>query len=138
MAGTYLPLAALHLTTAVAILAAISAVPVTAAADKYSGRMVIIRAPGARVVSAGGALNKWQQRRRPVEDEVAPEFGGGLLGAGEGRRISYSAGALDKDRPVCLHHNCAVPGKPYTQDHCTYQNHCAQSPTAEPARTKHA
>ena len=45
--------------------------------------MVIIRAPGARVldVSAGGALNKWQQQlRRLVEDEVAPEFGG-LLGA---------------------------------------------------------
>ena len=65
---------------------ATSTVPVAAAAsaaDKYSGRMVIIRAPGARVVdvSAGGVLNKWQQqRRRLVEDEVAPEFGG-LLGA---------------------------------------------------------
>jgi hypothetical protein len=56
MAGTYLPLAALLLATAVAILAATFAVPVVAAAaaDKYSGRMVIIHAPGSsRVVSAG-------------------------------------------------------------------------------------
>ena len=129
MAGSYLPLASALLATAiVAILAATSAFPVAAAAsaaDKYSGRMVIIRAPGARVldVSAGGALNKWQQQqRRLVEDEVAPEFGG-LLGAGNGGSISD--GALNKDGQVCLPSGqCTKPGGSYTRG-CTYGKKCA-------------
>jgi len=127
MAGTYLPVAAFLLATAVvAILAATSAVPVAAAAaHKYNGRMVIIRAPGARVLdvddSTGGALNRWQQRRRLVEDEVAPEFVG-LLGAGNGGQVSYNA--ENKDRPVCLPDgSCAARGGSYTRP-CTYKDHC--------------
>jgi hypothetical protein len=127
MAGSYLPLA----TAVVAILVATSAVPVATAAaataDKYSGRMVIIRAPGARVldVSAGSALNKWQQRRRRlVEDEVAPEFGGLQLGAGNGGS-SVSNDALNKDGQVCLPSGqCTKPGGPYTRG-CTYGEKCA-------------
>ncbi|KXG23764.1 uncharacterized protein LOC110429870 [Sorghum bicolor] len=131
MGGTYLPLAALVLATAVTLLVATSAVPVAAAAANnnkyYSGRMVIIRAPGATtvVVSAGGALNKWrrqqQRRRRLVEDEVAPEFVG-LLGAGNGGQVSYNA--ENKDRPVCLPDgSCAARGGSYTRP-CTYKDHC--------------
>ncbi|CAD6269742.1 unnamed protein product [Miscanthus lutarioriparius] len=141
MAGTYLPLAALLLATAVAILAATSAVPVVAAAaaDKYSGRMVIIHAPGSsRVVSAGGALNKWQQQRRLVEDEVAPEFGS-LLGAGNGGG-HVSTDALNPNRPLCLPHaQCAAhgPGGSNTRP-CTYIEHCAHTPTvAGHARAVH-
>jgi hypothetical protein len=90
--------------------------------------MVIIHAPGSsRVVSASGALNKWQQQRRLVEDEVAPEFGG-LLGAGNGGYISSNA--ENKDRPVCLPDgSCAARGGPYTRP-CTYKDHCAHTPTA--------
>ena len=137
MAGSYLPLASALLATAiVAILAATSAFPVAAAAsaaDKYSGRMVIIRAPGARVldVSAGGALNKWQQQqRRLVEDEVAPEFGG-LLGAGNGGG-HVSNDALNPDKGVCLPHaQCAArrPGGSNTRP-CTFKNYCPHTPTA--------
>ncbi|CAD6267361.1 unnamed protein product [Miscanthus lutarioriparius] len=92
--------------------------------------MVIIRAPGARVldVSAGGALNKWQQQqRRLVEDEVAPEFGG-LLGTGNGGSISD--GALNKDRQNCLPSGqCTKPGGSYTRG-CTFKDHCPHTPTA--------
>jgi hypothetical protein len=134
MAGTYLPLAALLLATAVAILAATSAVPVVAAAaaaDKYSGRMVIIHAPGSsRVVSAGGALiNKWQQQRRLVEDEVAPEFGS-LLGAGNGG-VHVTTAALNPDSPFCQPHaQCAALGHGSSTRSCTYWEHCPHTPTA--------
>ena len=138
MAGTYLPVAAFLLATAVvAILAATSAVPVAAAAaHKYNGRMVIIRAPGARVLdvddSTGGALNRWQQRRRLVEDEVAPELGG-LLGAGDGPGISY--GAFDPNRPVCLH-GCAQPGQHYTRP-CAASHYCPNTGPPRHARAVH-
>ncbi|XP_066383589.1 uncharacterized protein [Miscanthus floridulus] len=138
MAGTYLHLAALLIATAVAIIAATSAVPVVAAAppaaaDKYSGRMVIIHAPGSsRVVTAGGVLNKWrqQQQRRLVEDEVAPEFGG-LLGAGNGGG-HISNDALKPGRGICLPHaQCAArgPGGSNTRP-CTFKDYCPHTPTA--------
>ncbi|PWZ34404.1 hypothetical protein Zm00014a_026037 [Zea mays] len=125
MAAGYLPLAAAAVTL---LVVATSAIPVAAA--KFSGRnrMVIIRAPGARVVSPGGALNnKWQQWRRLVEDDVAPEFGGGggqLVGGADGNSLG-----LVNDRPVCLHNGCAQPGQRYTPGHCTYKNGCPHTPT---------
>ncbi|XP_066383586.1 uncharacterized protein [Miscanthus floridulus] len=135
MAGTCLPLAALLLATAVTLLVATSAVSVAAAADKYSGRMIIIRAPGASVPDvSGGALNKWQQRRM-VEDEVAPDLGGLLAGAGDPRGISY--GALDPNKPVCLHGNCAAQGRPITGRPCASLYGCPHTPTAAHARAVH-
>jgi hypothetical protein len=119
MAASSLPLAVVFLVLVLVLVA--SAVPATAG-GKYSGaRMVIIRGPGTRVVGAAGAQSNY---RRLVEDEVAPELGGGLLlGAGEGG-IGY--GALDKDRPGCQSGNqCAAkgPGGSYTRG-CTYESQC--------------
>ena len=106
------PLAALLLAAAVTVLLAASASP--AAADKHiigggGGRMVIVRAPGT---------SRWQ--RRLVEDEVAPEFGSGLLLGADQGHISYDT--LNKDAAACGD-NCAGKGKPYTRP-CTYQGQC--------------
>ncbi|RCV18733.1 hypothetical protein SEVIR_3G340200v4 [Setaria viridis] len=116
------PLAVLLL-LATALLLAASAGP--AAADKHGGgRMaIVIRAPGTRVAAAGSLdrSSKWHGRR--LEDEVAPEFGGGgllaALGAGQGQ-ISYEA--LEKDRAACGD-RCAGKGAPYTRP-CTYREQC--------------
>ncbi|CAD6269741.1 unnamed protein product [Miscanthus lutarioriparius] len=126
MAASSLSLAVLLVLVLVA-----SDVPATAGGGEYSGpRMVIIRRP-ATTTRAGGAAgarsNKWRQHYRRLEDEVAPELGGMLLGAGEGG-IGY--GALDKDRPGCQSGNqCAAkgPGGSYTRG-CTYESQCPHTP----------
>jgi hypothetical protein len=110
---------------AVLIFLLASAVPATAGGEYSGTRMVIIRGPGTRIVGAAGAqtTNNWRQHHRRLEDEVAPELGGLLLGAGEGD-IGY--GALDKDRPGCQSGNqCAAKGGggSYTRP-CTYKNEC--------------
>ena len=106
------PLAALLLAAAVTVQLAASASP--AAADKHiiggGGRMVIVRAPA-------GTSSRWQRR---LEDEVAPEFGGLLLGADQGH-ISYDT--LNKGRAACGDSCAAKGGKPYTRP-CTYQEQC--------------
>ena len=99
---------------AAAVLLAASASP-AAADDKHvigggGGRMVIVRAPA-------GTSSRWQRR---LEDEVAPEFGGLLLGADQGH-ISYDT--LNKGRAACGDSCAAKGGKPYTRP-CTYQEKC--------------
>ncbi|RLN29815.1 hypothetical protein C2845_PM05G14160 [Panicum miliaceum] len=109
------PLTVLLLAAAVLLAASASDL---VAADKHGGgggggRMVIIRAPRATNAAAGGARSRWQRR---LDDEVAPEFGSGLLlGADQGRYISY--GALNKDKPAC-DDNCAAPGDRYRKPPC--------------------
>ncbi|XP_062204769.1 uncharacterized protein LOC133906776 [Phragmites australis] len=110
--------ASLPLATVLLLLAASAA----ATGDGYSGRMVIIDAPGTRV--AGARDGKWPRR---LENDVAPEFpaAGSLQGADGGH---ISTGALQKDKPVCLSGNqCATQarGGSYTRP-CTYQGQCPQ------------
>jgi hypothetical protein len=91
--------------------------------------MVIIRGRGpaatTRVVGAAGARsNEWQQQyRRLVEDEVAPELGGLLLGAGDGGIGNH---VLNLDNTGCESSSqCTAKGRggSYTRG-CTYKEHC--------------
>ncbi|KAJ1265753.1 hypothetical protein BS78_08G099500 [Paspalum vaginatum] len=114
------------------LLAASAVVPAATAAaaggDYYGGgaRMVVItRGTGTRVIGAARgdrSHNKWQHHRRLVEELVAPELGGGMLGA-SGSGIGYDA--LDKNSPECQRDNqCAAKsGGSYTRP-CTYKDHC--------------
>ncbi|KAJ1265754.1 hypothetical protein BS78_08G099600 [Paspalum vaginatum] len=136
--------ALLQIAAAVAfLLAALAAGPAAAAASgQYGGgRMVIIHAPTSRTpVVVGAAGTKWQWHYRRVEDEVAPEFGGGgrQLAEGSDRHIGYEA--LHPNKPFCPPRSqCAAKGgRGGSATHrCTYRNLCPQNPST-PTAAVHA
>ncbi|KAF8776672.1 hypothetical protein HU200_003398 [Digitaria exilis] len=103
------------------LLLAASPGPVATAAYKHGGgggRMVIIVGAPGRCRGGGRSRSSRydDERRRLVEDEVAPELAtaAGLLGADVDSFISSQA--LKRDRPVCLQDSCAGnSGQPYTR-----------------------